>query len=74
MLDTVIFIKNDLLQLLDIIISNVKHQFKILNMIKDNYITWKNLAYKGLDKIFKRNNLKKSTIDREEIKMKNIYN
>ena len=41
--------------ILDIIMSNVKHQFKILNITGENYITWNNnlieyLACEGLDK------------------------
>jgi hypothetical protein len=48
--------------ILDIIMSNVKHQFKILNITGDNYITWNNnlieyLACEGLDKILEGDDL-----------------
>jgi len=51
-----------LLCMLDIIMSNVKHQFKILNITGDNYITWNNnlieyLACGGLEKILEGDDL-----------------
>jgi len=54
--------------------SNAKHQFKIVNMTGDNYITWKNnlimyLACERLNKILKRDNLRKSTVNSKELSM-----
>ena len=56
---------------LDKIMSNVKHHFKILNITGDNYITWNNniieyLACEGLDKILEGDNSGNSTVDPEE--------
>lgn len=61
--------------ILDITMSNIKHQFKILNIIKDNYITWNNylieyLACEGLDKILEGDNSENSTINLEGMEMK----
>jgi len=52
--------------------SNVKHQFKILNITGENYITWNNnlieyLACEGLDKILGGNDL---GVDLEELAKK----
>jgi len=63
--------------MLDIIMSNVKHQFKIVNITGDNYITWNNnlikyLACERLDKILEGDNSRKSTVNQEEMSMK-IY-
>jgi hypothetical protein len=51
--------------------SNIKHQFKILSIIGDNYITWninliEYLACEGLDKILEGDN----TTDGPEKKQK----
>ncbi|KAK2370911.1 hypothetical protein QL285_083915 [Trifolium repens] len=52
--------------------SNVKHQFKILNITGNNYITWNNnlieyLACEELDKILEGDN---TTVGPEELAMK----
>lgn len=54
--------------ILDISMSNVNHQFKILNITWNNYITLNNnlieyLVCEGPHKIFEGDNLGKSTID-----------
>jgi hypothetical protein len=58
--------------ILDIIMSNVKHQFIILSITGDNYITWNNnlieyLACEGLDKILEGDN---TTVGPGELAMK----
>jgi len=63
-----------LLCILDIIMSNVKHQFKILNITGDNYISWNNnlieyLACDGLDKILEGDDL---GVGLEELAKKNL--
>ena len=63
--------------ILDIIMYNVKHQFKILNITKDNYINWNNnlieyLACERLDNTLEGDNSEKSTIDPEEFAMKKL--
>jgi hypothetical protein len=63
--------------ILDIIMYNVKHQFKILNITEDNYINWNNnlieyLVCARLDNIFKGDNSEKSTVDPEELAMKKL--
>ena len=66
-----------LLCMLDIIKSNVKHQFKILNINGDNYITWNNnlieyLACEGLDKILEGDDL--GVVPKELAKKKSKVN
>lgn len=61
--------------ILDIIMYNVKHQFKILNITRDNYIIWNNnlieyLVCEGLNKILEGDNSEKSTVDLEEMALK----
>ena len=52
--------------------SNLKHQFKILSIIGDNFITWTNklieyLTCEGLNKILEGDNSGKSTDDPDEM-------
>jgi hypothetical protein len=58
--------------IIDIIMSNVKHQFKILSKTGDNYITWNNnlieyLACEGLHKILECDN---TIVGLDELAMK----
>jgi len=60
---------------LDITMSNGRHQFKILNISGDNYITWNNnlieyLACERLDKILEGDNSGKLIVDLKELTMK----
>lgn len=55
--------------------SNFKHQFKILKITGDNYITWNKklieyLSREGLEKILEGDNSGKSTTSPEEMTMK----
>ncbi|XP_058742482.1 uncharacterized protein LOC131614974 [Vicia villosa] len=55
--------------------SNLKHQFKILSIIGENFITWNNnlieyLSCEGLNKILEGDNSGKTTDDPEEMEKK----